>query len=316
MKQVEGLFVGLSTIDIEYLVEKLPPANTKSFSTDFAIHAGGPAYNAAIAFSFLGGKAVVLSAVGHGKLSPVVRDDADAYQVRIIDAAPRAMELPVSSVFVEAKSGDRTLVSNSSAAGKPEALPDNVLDDISPSILLWDTFYPELAVEVFKRFQGCGVPVVLDGEIWTPGIEALLPNVDVAICAERFLPPGASKGSEVFEALRQVGVRRIAITRGERPILYFDGESSGQIDVAKIQAVDTLAAGDIFHGAFSYFYARGSGFVTALEKAGEAATLSCKHFGPRSWMRSGEGSTVREQISESARHDGKVAETVRSPARP
>lgn len=320
MKQVEGLFVGLSTIDIEYLVEKLPPTNAKTFSTEFAIHAGGPAYNAAVTFSFLGGVAVVLSAVGHGKLSPVVRDDADAYQVRIIDAAPQAKELPISSVIVEAKSGDRTLVSNSSAAGRLEALSDNALADdalaeISPSILLWDTFYPELAVEVFKRFQGCGVPVVLDGESWTPGIEALLPNVDVAICAERFLPPGASKGSEVFEALRQVGVRRIAITRGERPILYFDGESSGQIDVAKIRAVDTLAAGDIFHGAFSFFYARGSGFVTALEKAGEVATISCKHFGPRSWMRSGEGSTVREQINEIERHDGEGADTVRSSAR-
>ena len=140
-------------------------------------------------------------------------------------------------------------------------------------------------------------------------------GVDVAICAERFLPPGASKGSEVFEALRQVGVRRIAITRGERPILYFDGESAGQIDVAKIRAVDTLAAGDIFHGAFSYFYARADSFVTALEKAGEVATISCKHFGPRSWMRSTEGSILRGQISENERHDGESADSVRSPAR-
>ena len=299
MKQVEGLFVGLSTIDIEYLVEKLPPTNTKSFSTDFAIHAGGPAYNGAIAFSFLGGEAVVLSAVGHGKLSPVVRDDADAYQVRIIDAAPQAKELPISSVIVEAKSGNRTLISNSAAVGGLEALSDNALadnaqaddalDEISPSILLWDTFYPELATEVFKRFQGCGAPVILDGENWTQDIEALLPNVDVAICSERFFPPGATEVSEIFEALRQVGVGQIAITRGERPILYFDGESPGQIDVSKIRAVDTLAAGDIFHGAFSYLYARGNSFVTALEKAGEVATISCKHFGPRSWMRSSEG---------------------------
>lgn len=315
MKQVEGLFVGLSTIDIEYLVETLPTANTKSFSTDFAIHAGGPAYNAAVAFSFLGGEALVLSAVGHGKLSSVVRDDADAYQVRIIDAAPRTRELPISSVFVEAKSGDRTLVSNSSAAGRLEALADDDLDEISPSILLWDTFYPELAAGVFERFQGCDAPVILDGENWNQGIEALLPNVDVAICSERFLPPGASEVSEVFEALRRVGVSQIAITRGERPILYLDGESSGQIDVPKIRAVDTLAAGDIFHGAFSYFHARGSGFVTALEEAGEVATISCKHFGPRSWMRSTEGSMVRGQTGESEPHAGAGADSVRPPAR-
>lgn len=315
MKQVEGLFVGLSTIDIEYLVEELPPTNTKSFSTEFAIQAGGPAYNAAVTFSFLGGEAVVLSAVGHGKLSPVVRDDADAHQVRIIDAAPRSNEIPVTSIFVEANSGNRTLVSNSSAVGRLEPLADDALAEISPSILLWDTFYPELAAGTFKRFRGCGAPVVLDGESWTQGIEELLPNVDVAVCSENFLPPGASEVSEVFEALRQVGVNQIAITRGERPILYLDGESPGQIDVPKIRAVDTLAAGDIFHGAFSYFYARGNGFVTALEKAGEVATTSCKHFGPRSWMRSSEGTMVRRQINENEPHDGEGADTVGSPAR-
>ena len=314
-KQVEGLFVGLSTIDIEYLVEKIPPANTKAFSTEFAIQAGGPAYNAAVTFAFLGGEAVLLSAVGHGKLSSVVRADAEAYHVRMIDAAPQTQEIPISSVIVEAKSGDRTLVSNSSAVGRLEAPSGDAMDEISPSILLWDTFYPELATAAFKRFQGCGAPVILDGESWTQGIEELLPNVDVAICSESFSPPDASKASDVFETLRQFGVRQIAITRGERPILYFDGGSAGQIDVAMIRAVDTLAAGDIFHGAFSYFYARGNGFVTALEKAGEVATISCKHFGPRSWMRTTEGSIVRGPINENQRHDSESADPVRSPAR-
>ncbi len=315
MEQVEGLFIGLSTIDIEYLVEKLPQTNTKAFSTEFAIQAGGPAYNAAVTFSFLGGKAVVLSAVGHGKLSSVVRDDADAHQVWIIDAAPHTKEVPISSVIVEAKTGSRTLVSNSAAVSRPEAPSDDAWEGISPSVLLWDTFYPELAAEAFRRHQGCNAPVILDGDSWKPGIEELLPKVDVAICSECFLPPGVSNVSEVFDSLKQVGVKQVAITRGERPILFFDGKTSGQIDLPKIRAVDTLAAGDIFHGAFSYFYARGISFVEALEHASEVATISCKHFGPRSWMRSTEGSMVRVQTNEDERHGGESTDAVRSPTR-
>ncbi len=222
---------------------------------------------------------------------------------------------PISSVIVEAKTGSRTLVSNSSAVGTPEPLSDDALDEISPSILLWDTFYPELAAGVFKRFQGCSAPVILDGDRWSPGIEELLPNVEVAICSEVFLPPGASNVSEVFGALKQVGVRQIAITRGERPILFFDGRTSGQIDVPKIRAVDTLAAGDIFHGAFSYFYAGGTSFVEALAKASEVATISCKYFGPRSWMRSSEGSMVPAQTNEDERQSSDSANAVGSPAR-
>ncbi len=196
MEQVEGLFIGLSTIDIEYLVETLPQANTKAFSTEFAIQAGGPAYNAANTFSFLGGKAVVLSAVGHGKLSSVVRDVADAHQVWIIDAARHTNEVPISSVIVAAKSGSRTLVRNSAAVSRPEALFDDAWEGISPSILSWDKFYPELAADAFERNQGCNAPVILDGDTWTPGIEELLPEVDVAICSECFSPPGASNVSE------------------------------------------------------------------------------------------------------------------------
>ncbi len=315
MEQVEGLFIGLSTIDIEYLVGKLPQANTKAFSTEFAIQAGGPAYNAAVTFSFLGGKAVVLSAVGHGKFSSVVRDDADAHQVWIIDAAPHTKEVPISSVIVEAKSGSRTSVSNSAAVSGPEVLSDDAWKGISPSILLWDTFYPELAADAFGRHQGCNAPVIFDGDTWTPGIEVLLPEVDVAICSECFLPPGASNVSEVFAALKQIGVKQVAITRGERPILFFDRKTCGRIDLPKVRAVDTLAAGDIFHGAFSYFYARGISFVEALENASEVAAISCKYFGPRSRMRSTEGSMVRVQTNEDERHGGESADAVLSPAR-
>ncbi len=118
-----------------------------------------------------------------------------------------------------------------------------------------------------------------------------------------------------FESLKQVGVKQLAITRGERPILYFDGMTSGQIDLPKIWAVDTLATGDIFHGALSYFYARGISFVETLENASEVATISCKYFGPRSWIRSTEVSMVRVQTNADERHCGEGADAVRLPAR-
>jgi sugar/nucleoside kinase (ribokinase family) len=57
------------------------------------------------------------------------------------------------------------------------------------------------------------------------------------------------------------------------------------IDVPTVQAVDTLGAGDIFHGAFCHYILR-ENFPTALKQAAHIASFSCQFFGTRRWMHS------------------------------
>ena len=54
--------------------------------------------------------------------------------------------------------------------------------------------------------------------------------------------------------------------------------------VPTVETVDTTGAGDIFHGAFCYFAASGSGFVGALAEAANIAAESCRFHGTREWM--------------------------------
>jgi len=57
------------------------------------------------------------------------------------------------------------------------------------------------------------------------------------------------------------------------------------IAVTKIRAVDTLGAGDIFHGAFCYYISQpGYEFREALSAAAHVATFSCRDPGTRWWM--------------------------------
>jgi sugar/nucleoside kinase (ribokinase family) len=100
--------------------------------------------------------------------------------------------------------------------------------------------------------------------------------VDIAICSEDFTPP---------VALRELGVGKIAITRGGKPILWSTRESTAEMPVKAVEPKDTSGAGDIFHGAFCRAYASRSDFTRALEFASEVATESCLHYGTRSWMK-------------------------------
>ena len=49
MNKIKALFVGLNTVDIQFIVKSFPKANTKTKAHSNEISAGGPATNASVA---------------------------------------------------------------------------------------------------------------------------------------------------------------------------------------------------------------------------------------------------------------------------
>ena len=97
-----------------------------------------------------------------------------------------------------------------------------------------------------------------------------------------FYPPQCVNVKDVFDFLQKMGIPHIAITQGEQPIQYLDQEEVSTIPIPSIQAIDTLGAGDIFHGAFCHYILQES-FPHALTQAAHIASKSCQFFGTRSW---------------------------------
>ena len=83
--------------------------------------------------------------------------------------------------------------------------------------------------------------------------------------------------------LAKWGISRIAITHGEGVIEVLSEGVKSAIAVPKTQVIDTLGAGDIFHGAFCHFILQ-SDFSSALTEAAKIAAYSCQFFGTREWM--------------------------------
>ena len=150
-----------------------------------------------------------------------------------------------------------------------------------PAVVLSDGHLPELALPVLRRAREAGVPTVLDGGSWKPWTPELLPWIDMAVASNRFRPPEAS--DDVMGFLR-ARVGAVAITNGPNPIRWSAGAASGEIRPPQIQAIDTLGAGDIFHGAFCHALALGGDFAASLAAASEVAARSCASYGPRQWI--------------------------------
>ena len=286
-----GLFVGLAAVDVSYTVDEIPRRNQKISVRAQLITPGGPATNASATFAFLGGQTTLVTAVGAHPLAAIIRDDLTHSSIHLHDMARGRREPPpISSILIHRATGERTVVSANAAVFSPITAEFNPRWLIGVSIVLVDGQYMPLCIAAAKAAHVRGIPVVLDGGSWKPGMAKLLPLLDTAICSGDFRPPGCRSQSDVFEFLAKRKIRRIAITRGDATIRFLDEGKSGDIPVRRIRPVDTLGAGDIFHGAFCYYACQpGRTFRIALAAASRVATFSCRFPGTRSWMKRFQG---------------------------
>ena len=277
-----GLFIGMVTLDLIYLVEQMPNRNQKIAALSSTIAAGGPATNAAVAFSYLENDATLLGAVGAHQVNHLILADLQQCGVTIADLAPtRADSPPVSSIIVTQSTGDRAVVAMNAMKSAIDVSLSTSLDGVD--IVLIDGHQIEASVTIAQCAEQRGIPVVIDGGSWKLGFEQVLPWVDYAICSANFYPPDCHTSEQVLRYLFKWGISEIAITRGEGAIEVLSEGVKSSIAVPKVEVIDTLGAGDIFHGAFCHFILQ-SDFSSALTEAAKVAAYSCQFFGTREWM--------------------------------
>ena len=281
-----GVFVGLATLDVIHRVHSNAQANEKITATAQFVAAGGPAANAAVTFAALGGRATLVTALGHGPVAAIIRDDLAEYGVDVIDVDPeRRSQAPVSSISVSESSGERAVVSI-----------DGTQDEVSPpagmtgllegaDVVLIDGHHPLLALAAAHAAQTMGIPVVIDAGRWKPVMTELMPYADSVVCSDDFRYPGTDSSFQTAQELVVRGIPTVVTTHGAAPLLWWRDGNDGQVPVPATEARDTSGAGDAFHGAYCYFQAApGIGLIQCLEGASRVAALRCSVFGPRGWL--------------------------------
>src|SRR5690349_17643399 len=104
---------GLCVVDLVQRVSRPPGPDEKVTALSGELGAGGPATNAAVTVSVLGGTATLLTPLGSSALATVARADLDRPRLAVYDLAvddPR-FEPSVSSVVVVDATGERSVVS-------------------------------------------------------------------------------------------------------------------------------------------------------------------------------------------------------------
>lgn len=260
-----GLFAGLVTLDVVQVVDQLPGPNEKVAAKRSWLAVGGPAAVAAVTFARLGGTASLLTGLGQGPAADVVRTELAAAGVTLVDAAPPDFTLAPSVALVDAATGERAVVSGS--AHHPEALAVPPLGP-DPAVVLVDGHHAALARAAARRAASAGVPLVVDAGSHKPVFDEVCPHAAAVICSADYVHPRRAHPS----GLVADGVALVAITHGPDPVEWWTRRDHGTVPVPAVTAVNTLGAGDVFHGAYCHAVAAGAEPVAALASAAAAAS--------------------------------------------
>ena len=267
----KGLFVGLAGMDIIYYSDNYPNRNDKSAIDDYKTFTGGPAANEAITFSMLGGDSTLITNIEESPIGDVIKANLESYSVRVIDLSKGIDILPFISAIMVDSNGERSIWSGQRKF--PES--DFTLEDCDFDFCMCDCYMYPHSMKILRDLPD-SVQICLDVDAYGDHVYDYLQLADMAILSSKVW-------SSIDQGLLKPDLK-IAITDNDCPIRILDSETTYSVPVEKVEAIDTLGAGDIFHGAFAYyFYDQGRTLEDSIREASGIATLSVKYHGTREW---------------------------------
>lgn len=276
---VRVLVAGVAVADFVFQVDEMPARAEKYRASDAMVAGGGCAANAAVAIVRQGGEALLAARLGDDPVGDLIlaglqKEGVDTSLVQRTAHGASSF----SSIYVD-RHGERQVMN---FRGRGLATDAGWLDGIHDArAVLADNRWEPLAGKALALAAQAAIPGVVDVEApVNPDVLAQASHIAFSMQGLSDYAPGAS----VAEALRQAKARYdawICVTDGPNGVLFLDGDSVAHIPAVPVVAVDTLGAGDVWHGVFALRLAEGADERRAVAHANAAATLKCLSFGGR-----------------------------------
>ena len=276
--------LGGAVLDLVYGVDRLPGEDGKMRALSYFETGGGMAANAAVTIARLGGSAAWWGRVGDDDMGSRViqglrQELVDVDTVHIVEGATSS-----HSVVLSDRQGNRAIILYRSDALDPDPawLPLEEVPKLAAALA--DNRWIEGAVALLSAARTANLPAVLDADA---GADAR--TVEAVRCASHavFSEPGLAEiynTSNPVEGLRLAVADApfVAVTLGSKGVRWLKrGGEVRYLPAFPVQSVETVGAGDVFHGAFTFALASGMPEEDALRFSSAAAALKCSRKGGR-----------------------------------
>ena len=283
---MKALCVGHSTYDTTLPMDRYPEENIKYRINRHIECGGGPASNGAYLLAKWGAEVTIASVVGDDYYGERVLDDFTKIGANT-EYLRRFPNHDTSSSFIIANmsNGSRTIITSKKDPIRKLDCEVNVTD---ADVILIDGEHPETAKEVLLKNPNA--ISVLDAGRLTDDRRELGKMVTYVVCSHDFAEDFTGKKTdirdfntlkEIYDELKEYFQTNIIITlEANGSFTVIDGEYK-IIPSVKVKALDSTGAGDIFHGAFTYFIGMGYPLEEAIRLASITGAISVTRIGSR-----------------------------------
>lgn len=290
---MKKIFVlGSTNTDMVIADRKLPAPGETISGGRFMMNPGGKGANQAVAVARLAAKrgaCVFVAKVGDDLFG---RDAAARFRAEGIDArlvVDRRNSSGTALILVDAK-GQNVISVALGANGtlSPADVKPRLKDLKGAAALLMQLETPiPTVLAAAKAAKAAGVMVVLNPapaaklpkELY-PLIDWITPNETEAELLTGVKVNDAKSAQLAVDALKRKGVKNVAITMGAKGV--YCGNCRRLYPAKKVKAVDCVAAGDTFNGAFVVALAEGKSCRDAIAFAQKASAISVTRPGAQS----------------------------------
>ena len=268
------LCLGHATYDITLPMDEFPIENTKNRIQEKIECGGGPASTAAYLLGSFGAETYFAGIVGNDYYGKKVNVNTDFLELR------EDHETTSSIVIANKVNGSRTTF-----AYKPKKVEMKPFElNFKPDVILIDGQEYERSVEVLKKYPDA-LTIIDAGRDRLEVIE-LCKMVKWVVCSKDFAEKVTGLKMDysnfntlkvIYNKLKEMFKNEIVITLEDKGCLYND-EITPSI---KVKSVDSTGAGDIFHGAFTYYLSLGYNIKEVLKLSNYAGAISVSRIGTR-----------------------------------
>ncbi|MBF9197266.1 PfkB family carbohydrate kinase [Microvirga terrestris] len=281
--------LGCAFWDTIFKIDRIPSHGTKVLPQKAVQAASGMATAAAVTIARLGANVELWARVGDDPtgdsfLHDLSRETVRIDRIRRIQGARTAF----STILVDSL-GERLVVPYTDPSLDPDPSWLPLHEVANAAAVLVDMRWLEGARVLLAEARRHGVPTIVDADVAPPeALREIIALADHVLFSEPALFSLAASNSP-REALKEVAedlkADVVGVTLGAAGALIWQrGASADSIDEfpsLPVRAVDTLNAGDVWHGTYAYGLVSGWGLARTVQMANVAAAMKCEEFGGR-----------------------------------
>ena len=274
------LVIGSLIVDNTIYVKSLPQPGETIFAKSSLISHGGKGANQALAVHLSGGEVNLMGCVGGDSVGEEYKRYLQEKGVGS-DYLMTSLTNRTGSAFITVDdSGENSIIVNSGSNSDLRANHiDENIDIIKTSeIMLLQQEIPASTIQHACMIgKKCGLTIIMNPSPLKPSFDIKQFPCDILILNEIEAQQLSGKDNpiESFEVFDSFGVETVIITRGAQTVLYKHlTDPIKQFQPPKVQAIDTVGAGDTFAGTFATALSNKKSISDSIRYAGIAASIS------------------------------------------